>query len=78
MCDGDYDCDDRDTSDEDTCPSAKKCLPNQSECESNVCIDTEKFCDGQYDCINDEDPVNCRKYNLWFQRFFLYFIGILI
>lgn len=39
------------------------CLPNQSECDGPVCVDTEKFCDGNIDCDNDELHHICRK---WF------------
>lgn len=63
VCDGDYDCrSPRDTSDEDNCRSTVKCLPNQSECDRNICLDTAKFCDGHFDCLNDELPQHCRKY----------------
>lgn len=62
MCDGDYDCrSPRDTSDEDKCRSTVKCLPNQSECDQSICLDTAKFCDGFFDCLNDELPQHCRK-----------------
>lgn len=37
------------------------CLPNQSECEGGLCIDTEKFCDDKIDCINDEVFHVCRE-----------------
>lgn len=50
-------------SDEDPtkCHTAKLCLPNQSECEGALCIDTEKFCDDKIDCINDELFNICRE-----------------
>ncbi|KAJ6647667.1 Prolow-density lipoprotein receptor-related protein 1, partial [Pseudolycoriella hygida] len=65
ICDGDFDCDARDKSDEDPtkCHTAKMCLPNQSECEGGLCIDTEKFCDGKIDCINDENFKVCHDPN---------------
>lgn len=63
MCDGVFDCDHGDTSDEDApeCLTSKKCLPNQSECLGGECIDTEKFCDGKFDCRNDEYTEFCGK-----------------
>lgn len=71
MCDHDQDCGSFDTSDEDEslCHMKEKCLPNQSECASPsgtgpVCIYTEKFCDGTFDCVNDEYTEYCGKWNL--------------
>lgn len=63
LCDYDYDCGAFDTSDEDQprCRAARSCLPNQSECQNGDCIDTAKFCDGTYDCVNDEWTDYCRK-----------------
>lgn len=68
VCDKDFDCSGDDESDEDEtlCQFKEKCLPNQSECASAagtgvICIDTEKFCDGHYDCINDEYTEYCGK-----------------
>lgn len=58
-----------DTSDEDeSLCQLKKCLPNQSECASPsgtgpICIDTEKFCDGTFHCVNDEYNEYCGKTN---------------
>lgn len=67
-CDGDYDCGPLDTSDEDEslCHLKGKCLPNQSECatpggKGAVCIDTEKFCNGKFDCVDDEYTEYCGK-----------------
>lgn len=34
-----------------------KCLPNQSECANGFCLDIANFCDGNWDCDNDE--LNC-------------------
>lgn len=64
LCDNDYDCGQNDTSDEDlpTCYTTKKCLPNQTECTGGICIDTDKFCDGKFDCINDEYVEFCSMY----------------
>lgn len=64
VCDGDYDCGSLDTSDEEAirCHTQKKCLPNESKCEGNVCLSTAKFCDGTFDCINDEYDDICRKF----------------
>ncbi|XP_031616659.1 prolow-density lipoprotein receptor-related protein 1 isoform X3 [Contarinia nasturtii] len=65
LCDGSSDCGPFDTSDEDeSLCRLKKCLPNQSECASPsgtgpVCIDTEKFCDGTFHCVNDEYTEYC-------------------
>lgn len=68
LCDHDYDCGPFDKSDEDEslCQFKEKCLPNQSECASPsgtgaVCIDTEMFCNGQFDCVNDEYTEYCGK-----------------
>lgn len=63
VCDGEKDCGADDTSDEDSvnCRRQQKCLPNQSECDGGLCLDTEKFCDGKFDCVNDEWVENCRK-----------------
>lgn len=68
LCDHDYDCGPFDRSDEDEslCKHKEKCAPNQSECSSasgttTVCIDTEKFCDGHFDCVNDEYTEFCGK-----------------
>ena len=41
-------------------------MPNQSECASPsgtgpICIETEKFCDGHFDCVNDEYTEYCGK-----------------
>lgn len=55
VCDGESDCDLHDNSDEDHCPT-NECLPNQSKCDNDLCIDTERFCDGVHDCGNDEGP----------------------
>ena len=64
VCDGDYDCGSMDTSDEESpqCPSTIKCQPNQDQCSDGQCIDTEKFCDGKFDCVNDEYQEHCRKF----------------
>ncbi|XP_055528067.1 prolow-density lipoprotein receptor-related protein 1 [Wyeomyia smithii] len=64
-CDGDADCGvvekyrTVDVSDEDTelCRSSKHCLPTQTVCSNGKCLDIEKFCDGAWDCSNDE--LNC-------------------
>lgn len=68
LCDHDQDCGPYDNSDEDEsmCQLKEKCLPNQSECTgpngtSAVCIDTEQFCDGHFDCVNDEYTEYCGK-----------------
>lgn len=62
VCDSDYDCGPFDTSDEDAslCRS-RGCPPNYSQCQSNsiVCIETVKFCDGIFDCTNDEYTEFC-------------------
>lgn len=68
MCDKDFDCSGDDKSDEDEtlCQFKQKCLPNQSECASTagiVCIDTERFCDSVFDCVNDEYTEFCGKQN---------------
>lgn len=56
LCDGEIDCGPDDRSDEDPsqCPNKKPCAPNQSKCAGGDCIDTAKFCDGRFDCLNDE------------------------
>lgn len=66
VCDKDFDCSGDDKSDEDEtiCQFKEKCLPNQSECvgasgAGAVCIETEKFCDGVFDCVNDEYTEYC-------------------
>ncbi|XP_055591150.1 low-density lipoprotein receptor-related protein 1 [Uranotaenia lowii] len=61
-CDGDADCGviekfrTIDVSDEDAdlCRSSKHCLPTQTVCSNGKCLDIEKFCDGTWDCSNDE------------------------
>ncbi|XP_061386465.1 vitellogenin receptor-like, partial [Musca vetustissima] len=60
VCDGEFDCGDLDTSDEINCPSdSLKCLSYQRECGNGVCLDISKFCDGNWDCDNDE--LKCDK-----------------
>jgi hypothetical protein len=34
--------------------SGAKCLPNQAHCANGECLDIEKFCDGHWDCSDDE------------------------
>lgn len=68
-CDGDADCgvvekfQTIDVSDEDAdlCRSSKHCLPTQTVCSNGKCLDIEKFCDGVWDCTNDE--LRCPKNN---------------
>lgn len=77
MCDGEKDCGAEDTSDEDSvnCRRQQKCLPNQSECAGGLCLDTEKFCNGKFDCVNDEWVENCRKWlNIYTTYLFLFFL----
>lgn len=70
LCDHEYNCGPFDKSDEDEslCQFKEKCLPNQSQCASPnatdvICIDTEKFCDKHFDCVNDEYTEFCGKNN---------------
>ncbi|XP_053679237.1 low-density lipoprotein receptor-related protein 1 [Anopheles nili] len=64
-CDGDVDCGVVenyhmvDDSDEDPylCRAHKKCLPTQGLCMDGKCLEIDRFCDGFWDCSNDE--LNC-------------------
>uniref|UniRef100_A0A182SIS6 EGF-like domain-containing protein n=1 Tax=Anopheles maculatus TaxID=74869 RepID=A0A182SIS6_9DIPT len=68
-CDGDVDCGlvenyhMVDTSDEDPqlCRAHKKCLPTQALCGDGKCLEIDRFCDGSWDCSNDE--LNCASNN---------------
>ncbi|XP_049539126.1 low-density lipoprotein receptor-related protein 1B [Anopheles darlingi] len=61
-CDGDIDCGVVfkyhmvDDSDEDPglCRIHKKCLPTQAVCSDGRCLEIDRFCDGTWDCSNDE------------------------
>lgn len=86
VCDKDFDCfgDDKSDEDETICQFKEKCLPNQSECAGAagtgiVCIDTEKFCDGVFDCVNDEYTEYCGEKWAWFTSLcFFFFVLICI
>ncbi|KAL9703738.1 hypothetical protein quinque_007256 [Culex quinquefasciatus] len=66
-CDGDADCGvvekfrTIDVSDEDAelCRSSRHCLPTQTVCSNGKCLDIDRFCDGVWDCSNDE--LRCPK-----------------
>ncbi|XP_058055099.1 prolow-density lipoprotein receptor-related protein 1 [Anopheles bellator] len=61
-CDGDVDCGVVpkyhmvDSSDEnpELCRVHKKCLPTQALCSDGKCLEIDRFCDGSWDCSNDE------------------------
>lgn len=62
LCDSDYDCGSPiDESDEtlSKCRSKKECSPNQTKCTDDLCIETELFCDGKFDCVDDEYKEFC-------------------
>ncbi|XP_058118715.1 prolow-density lipoprotein receptor-related protein 1 [Anopheles ziemanni] len=48
-----------DESDEDPqlCRAHRKCLPTQALCSDGKCLEIDRFCDGAWDCSNDE--LNC-------------------
>lgn len=61
LCDGEFDCGQQgdvreDKSDENQarCFAGKKCPPNKALCSYGICLEIAKFCDGHWDCANDE------------------------
>ncbi|XP_043066692.1 low-density lipoprotein receptor-related protein 1 isoform X1 [Drosophila bipectinata] len=63
LCDGEYDCGKGDTSDETNClkGAAPKCRAFEIECRNGDCLELSRFCDGHWDCDNDE--LLCDKQN---------------
>jgi len=44
-----------------------KCRDGEHRCiGSDKCVEARQFCDGQNDCPNNDDEVDCRKYNKLF------------
>ncbi|XP_001985922.2 low-density lipoprotein receptor-related protein 1 isoform X2 [Drosophila grimshawi] len=64
LCDGEYDCGKGDVSDETNCPDgvARKCSAFEAECHNGACLELSRFCDGHWDCDNDE--LHCDKQNV--------------
>ncbi|XP_023030772.1 low-density lipoprotein receptor-related protein 1 [Drosophila willistoni] len=62
-CDGEYDCGKGDTSDETNCLDdvAPKCRGFEGKCHNGACLELSRFCDGHWDCDNDE--LQCDKQN---------------
>lgn len=60
-CDGQLDCGNGDTSDEDGCPP-QRCTERQTRCLDGQCMATESFCDGQRQCADDELPSICGEF----------------
>ncbi|XP_030387623.1 low-density lipoprotein receptor-related protein 1 [Scaptodrosophila lebanonensis] len=63
LCDGEDDCGKGDLSDEKNChdTEAPNCRDFEGECHNGVCLELSRFCDGHWDCDNDE--LQCDKQN---------------
>ena len=44
-----------------TRPLPGRCSENEAMCNNGVCIPADYVCDGDYDCVDRSDEVNCGK-----------------
>lgn len=58
MCDGECDCPGCDDEQGQECKNTT-CRPDQFQCADRACIAGHLICNGEFDCADKSDEVNC-------------------